>query len=46
MVGLRGIVINHRDACSDGVETFFPDSDICQDTGVETQDEPRHVRLG
>jgi len=24
--------------CSDGVEAFFRDRDICQDTGVKTRD--------
>jgi len=31
---------------SDGVKTFFQDRDICQDTGVNTPDEPRHLGLG
>jgi len=26
--------------CSDGIKTFFRDGDICQDTGVNTRDEP------
>jgi len=32
---------------SDGVMIhFFRENDICQDTGVETRDETRHLGLG